>query len=94
MPGEMTASTVKTGLDSLSSTISSNQGEAAGVKAQLADLISRLDAIPSANSDLIAAINGYTPTGAFETLAQDELAKLTSEFSALKSAVQSAHDAL
>ena len=90
----MTTSQVKSGLDALGQNISGNQGRAGDIKAQLSDLIAKLDAIPADSASLIAVINGYTPTGPFEELAQDELAKLTTEFTALKSAVQAAHNAL
>ena len=49
-----------------------------------------MNALPTRFADTISTINGYAPSGAFETLAKDELSKLTSEFQALKEAVTSA----
>ena len=43
-----------------------------------------LNAIPTVFEDALKTINAFNPTGDFESLSQDELAKMTTEFQALK----------
>ena len=47
--------------------------------------VTNLNALSTVHAGLISTINAYTPTGAFETAAKDEMAKLTSEFTSLRS---------
>ena len=89
-----TTSQVKSGLDAIADSINAEEGAIQGVLSQLQEVDARLAAIPSGYSEEIATINGYTPTGAYEELAKDELAKLTTEFQAKRAAVQSAITAL
>jgi hypothetical protein len=56
--------------------------------------VNNLNAIVTTYADVADEIDGYTPTGAFETLAKDEFAKLVSEFGDLKSAAEDAVSAL
>ena len=90
----MNTSEVKSDLDRLGQQIQSNQQTKASLKSQLGSLIGQLDGLPSAYATLITTVNGYTPTGTFESLSKDELDKFTTEFQALKTAAQTAYDAL
>ena len=89
-----TTSEVKAGLDAIASMISGSIQMRAKAKAQLLAARNQLAGIPSQFADVISEINGYTPTGAFETLTKDEKAKLQTEFLALKSALEAELDAL
>lgn len=83
-----TTSEVKAALDSIADQIAGAIRMRSQAKAQLLAARNQLAAIPTTFADAISEINGYTPTGAFETLAQDEKAKLQTEFTALKSALE------
>ena len=85
-----TVSEVKAGLDAISQTISNKRRDAENAKAALAQISTELDALATEYSEVIAQIGLYTPTGALETLAVDELAKMTAEFVALKAEVDAA----
>lgn len=85
-----TISQVKAGLDAVAQRIAQNRARAVSAKAQFTLAQNELAAIPADYADLVATIDAYTPTGAFETLAKDEKAKLVAEFTALKSVVDSA----
>jgi len=82
-----TTSEVKAALDGIAAVISGSIQGRARAKAALVGARNQLAALPTQFADALAEIGGYTPTGAFETLAQDELAKMTTEFTALKSAL-------
>ena len=82
-----TTSEVKAALDGIAAVISGSIQGRAQAKARLVSAHAQLVALPSQFADALSEINGYTPTGAFETLAQDELAKMTTEFTALKNAL-------
>jgi len=79
-----TASEVKAGLDDIATSIRNSRQAYANAKARIQAAYNELNAIPTTFADAIATIDGYTPTGAFETLAKDEKAKLQQEFTALK----------
>ena len=89
-----TISEVKAGLNAIADLISGSISGRARAKAQLLSARNQLAAIPTQYAAVIAEIDAYTPTGAFETLAQDEKAKLASEFLALKSALETELTAL
>lgn len=87
-------SEVKAGLQEIASIISNSRkmndkGNALKLAAR-----NQLAAIPGQFSDIVATVDGYTPTGAFETLSKDEKAKLQAEFVALRQSVESELTAL
>jgi len=79
-----TVSEVKAALDDISQSIRTERQALKNAKARIAAAQGNLSGLPTIFSDAIAEINGYTPAGAMETLAQDELSKLTTEFQALR----------
>lgn len=89
-----TISEVKSGLDAIGQLISGSVQQRERAKAQLLAARNQLSGIAGQFSDVISTIDGYTPTGAFETLAKDEKAKLQTEFQALKSALETELTAL
>lgn len=86
----MSTSQVKSGFDQIAIDIANQRSVIAGAKEQLEGAVAVLNAIPSNYTDMVAEVNGYVPTGAFETLAKDELAKLTTEFQTLRDAANAA----
>ncbi len=80
-----TSSEVKAALNDIAQSIRTERQAMKNAKARIAAGQGNLNALPTVFADAIAEINGFTPTGAMETLAQDELVKLTTEFTALKS---------
>ena len=85
-----TTSEVKAGLDAIADKIAAIRARTTAAVSTVQGSASALAGIPSAHADVIAEVGGYTPTGAFETLAKDELAKLTTEFQVLKAEVDAA----
>lgn len=85
-----TTSEVKAGLDAIAQSIAGIKGQVEAAVTLLQGQETNLTELPAQYTDLIAEVNGYVPTGAFETLAKDELAKLTTEFQALKTQVTAA----
>lgn len=83
----MSYSSVKTFLSYIAEKISDSDIAIVNAKNKLQNAYDALDAISTTYADEISEISGYTPTGAFETLAQDEAAKLTPEYQALKTAI-------
>ena len=79
-----TTSEVKAGLDAIASEIAAVRTRFESSKSSIQGGSTALGNIPTKYADVIATINAYTPTGAFETLSQDEKAKLQTEFVALK----------
>ena len=79
-----TSSEVKSGLDAVAANIAGNRDKLAACVDTAGQVSVDLANLPTAFADVVATIQAYTPTGAFETLAKDELAKLTAEFAALK----------
>ena len=80
----MSTSTVKAALNDIAQSIRTERQAMKNAKARIATGQSNLNALPTIFAEAIAEINGFTPTGAMETLAQDELIKLTTEFQTLK----------
>lgn len=89
-----TVSEVKAGLDAISELISGSRQAREQSKARLLAARNQLAAIPSQYADVISTIDGYTPNGAFETLTKDEKTKLASEFTNLKTALETELTAL
>ena len=89
-----TPSEVKAGLDDIAATIRTERQALKNCAARVSVALANLNAIPTTFAALIAEIDGYTPTGAFETLAQDEKAKLQTEFTSLKNKAQTAKTGL
>ena len=79
-----TSSEVKAALDDIAQSIRTERQAMKSAKARISAGQSNLNALPTVFANAISEINGFTPTGAMETLAQDELSKLTTEFTALK----------
>ena len=80
-----TISEIKAGLDDIAQTIRTERQAMKSSKARISSGQGNLNLLPTVFADIIADINGFTPTGAFEELAKDELAKLTAEYLALVS---------
>ena len=89
-----TTSEVKQGLDDIAGTIRSSQQLDDRAAAGLLAARNQLAALPTTFSDVLVTIDAYTPTGAFETVAQDEKSALTTEFLALKAAIEAKLTAL
>lgn len=89
-----TTSEIKAGLDEIAGVIAQNRKVLTQAKQAMTDRDTNLEDIPGKYSEIIASINIYTPDGAFETLAKDELSKLTAEFIALRTDAQAAIAAL
>lgn len=80
-------SDVKSALSEIAEKISDGQIVIANTKQRLQNAYNILESIPVTFSDELAEIDGYTPVGAFETLAKDEKAKLTVDFQTLKTTI-------
>lgn len=81
-----TSSQVKSGLDAVTEIIKEAHATIAKAQSNTALAVADLNAIPTEYADVLATINGYGTTDAFEALSKAELAKLTTEFSALVAA--------
>ena len=82
-----TTSEVKAGLDSIAESIASVRSRFAASKVAIQNNSGTLGSIPTKWADVIATIDGYAGSDPFEALAQDEKAKLATEFSALKAEI-------
>lgn len=82
-----TPSQVKTGLDAVSGVIVKARERMAVAKASATEVSASLAGLATAYADVIATVNGYGTSDVFEAQAKAELAKLTSEFQALKTIV-------
>jgi len=82
-----TASEVKAGLDDIAQSIRDSRKAFDQAKARIQAAYNQLDAIPVTFADVIAEIDGYDGSDAFEVLAQAEKAKMQAEFSALKTEI-------
>ena len=89
-----TTSEVKAGLDDVAQEIRTERQALKNAKARVAASVAALNSLPTKYADIVATVNGYTPTGSFETEAKDELAKLTTEFQALKTKAATAQAGL
>lgn len=81
-----TSSEVKTGLDNIASVISEARKTILKSQTDSFGAVDALNSLPSQFAGVIATINAYGTTDAFEALAKAELAKLTAEFVALVNA--------
>ena len=79
-----TTTEVKKSLDDIATIIVTERQAFANAKARIQAASGNLAAIPTQYAGVISTIDLYVPTGAFETLAKDERAKLATEFAALK----------
>lgn len=86
----MSAPTVERDLDTIANGIATNEARVRDAIMTLTAVNAELGEYPTRFQESIAEINGYTPAGAFETLAKDRLAKFTSVFQAIRSAAQNA----
>ena len=82
-----TVSEVKQGLDDIARAISDASLRYSRAKEQMTRASADLGQLPSKYAGVITEVDGYTPTGAFETLAKDEKAKLQIDFVALKAKI-------
>ena len=89
-----TTSEIKSGLDAIASSIEQCRNDALRAKELLDNTSAVLQNLATAHADVISTVNGFTPAGAFQELSKDELAKLTTEFQSLKSAVDAASSEL
>ena len=79
-----TSSEVKTALDAVAAAISKSRERMVGVKATASEVSAALGGLATLYADVVTTINGYGTTNAFEALAKAELAKLATEYTALK----------
>jgi multidrug efflux pump subunit AcrA (membrane-fusion protein) len=79
-----TSSQVKAGLDDIATSIRAERQALINAKARVSTAKANLNNLPTQFADVIATINAYTPTGAFEQVAKAELTELTDEFQDLK----------
>ena len=79
----MSAASVKTFLDDVATRIAKAEALLADAQSKATDAKVQLEEIATEYADEIAEVNGYTPTGSFETLAKDEAGKLTTEYNAV-----------
>lgn len=82
-----TASEVKAGLDDIAAAIAAVRTRYASAKSSITGGSAALGNIPTKYADVIATIDAYAPTGAFETLSKDEKTKLAAEYLALKTEI-------
>lgn len=81
-----TSSEIKTALDAVAKDIASKRSRLKAVVAEAADVSAALASLPTIYSDVIATINGFpaNTTDTFEALQKAELAKLSTEFTGMK----------
>lgn len=79
-----TTSEVKSGLDDVSNIIREQRDVMKKAKANAAIASAALAALATTYSSIISTINAYGTTDAFEANAKAELAKLVTEYNALK----------
>jgi archaellum component FlaC len=89
-----TISEVKNGLDRIAAAIRGARTQLDEARQTVETQVSALENLATTYADVVAEIEGYVPTGAFETLSKDELDKLVTEYSTLLTAAQTAADAL
>lgn len=90
----MSISTVKSSLDNIAQEIRTERQAVVTSVARINTSLGNINAIPTKYASDISEIQAYVGTDPFEALSKDELAKMTTEFTALKSAVTSAVNAL
>ena len=85
-----TTSEVKSGLDDISVFIKNARKAAQSAKAAFSTHHAILNAIPTTFADVLATIDAYGTTDAFEALSKAEKEKLQAEFVALRNSLNSA----
>ncbi len=80
-----TSSEVKSGLDKIAEVLSAQRDTMKKAKVNATNASAALASLPTDFAGVIATINAYGTSNAFEALAKAELAKMTTEFTALKS---------
>ncbi len=89
-----TTSEVKAGLDSIAGQIAGAQRLEAQAINGLLTARNQLAGIPTQYAEVLATIDGFTPTGPFEEMTKDEKGLLATEFLALKAALETKLDDL
>ena len=79
-----TTSEVKSSLDSVAETIQEHRSIVKKAISNAALSSAALSALATIHAGMISTVQAYTGVDSFETLAKDELARLTAEFQALK----------
>jgi 2,4-dienoyl-CoA reductase-like NADH-dependent reductase (Old Yellow Enzyme family) len=79
-----TSSEVKAGLDAIAEAISKNRARIVTCVATAGEVSTALGALATTYAAVVATINGYGTTDAFEALSKAELAKMVTEYNALK----------
>ncbi len=83
-------SEVDAALDAITEEIEANRALAAQVESILITIGNKLGAIPTTYADVKTTVEAFTPTGAWESLSKDRLAKQVTQFSAFDTAVSAA----
>jgi predicted nucleic acid-binding Zn-ribbon protein len=91
-----TASEVKAGLDDIASAIRAERNALKQAQARVTTAKNNLNALTTVHAGVVAAVNAYDAqtTDAFEQIAKAELAKLATEFMALRTKATTAETAL
>lgn len=84
-----TTSEVKSAMDAIATVIRDQRTVVNSAKTKAAGAATALNALPGDYAAVIAAVNAYTGADAFETVTKAELARMTTEFTALVSAANS-----
>lgn len=79
-----TSSEVKAGLDDIAKIIREQRGKVLGMKSEAGVVSGVLGGLPTTYADLIATVQAYGTSNAFEANAKAEMAKLASEYTDLK----------
>lgn len=81
-----TSSEVKAGLDEVANKIRDQRAVVIKARQQASAASAALAGLPTQYGDVVSTVNAYGTADAFEANAKAELAKLTTEFNALKAA--------
>lgn len=79
-----TPSEVKVGMDAIAARLAEQRQTMLKVKSNAQSASDALAAIPTDFADVVATVQAYGTSNAFEAHAKAELAKMTTEFNALK----------
>ncbi len=90
----MTTAAVTNGMVALSARVEGIENRAAELQVGLTELESDIAQLPTEFADLKAEVEGYTPTGEFESGIQDKFNRMKNEFVAKGVKVTAAKDAL
>lgn len=89
-----TPSQVKAGLDDIATVIRTERKAVILAIARITAAEARLNNLATEYADVIATIDGFIPTGAAETLAKDDKARLQAEFVELRTKTTTAKTGL